>query len=321
MPWGYDGLAQLAAKVQSAFGTVETTLDISNVVAMIPDQTSVAYKQEKTDIRLASTVFGNQLAVYGQSVVEITAAFPVGVTGSSTEPHISNWMKCSGWKLTTATKKHTYEPSALYTDWKDMYVNYVSGDKESGDAILLKAGNCMFGFKIACAKIGEPTIATFTGMGIPTAVPAATTYISGTQTLPSDTYIPLMSAGTVSIGGQTFRLLSYELTWDAKVKIIGDAANAYGCYRAIIGNDPVCRMKMTVLAEQFASLTPWATSKTAGTLTIVYGATADSKISITSDSNKFFFDPPTITNQDGIATLDIEGTFIDNACNFIINEA
>jgi hypothetical protein len=320
MPYGYKGLAELAAKVQSAFGTVETTMDNTNLQACLLDQTVVQFKQTKTDMRLANTAFGVQKGVYGQGTVDVTAAFPLGVTGAVTEPHVSPWLKASGWKLTTATKKHTYQPSATYSDWKDMTVWGVTGDKEAGDAMITKAGNCMFGFSIK-AGIGEPAIITFTGMGSPVALPAAGSQIGGTQTQPSDIYLPLISAGTVSIGGQTYKLVSYEMTWDAKPVIISSAAADFGVYRCTIGNDPRCTMKMTVVQENFSAITPWANSKTAGTLTLTYGATTDTKISITSGASKFVFDPPTISDSDGIQTLDIEGYFLDNDANLIINEA
>jgi hypothetical protein len=320
MPWAYEGLAQLLAKVQTIFDTAETSLDITNAQAVMPDQSSVQYKQAKTDMRLASTVFGVQKAVYGQATVDITAAFAVDVTGTSTEPHIGNWLKASGWPVTTATAKHTYTPSALYSDWKSLTVWGVTGDKESGDALLTKAGNSMFGFKISCAKVGDPTLATFTGMGVPVADPSATTYTAGSQTMPSGAYIPFMSASAVSIGGQAYKLLSYELTWDAKIQIIGSAASDYGSYRAIIGNDPRATIKMVVLQEQLATLNPFSNDKTAGTLTLTYGASGN-RISITSGSNKFYFDPPTLTNADGVGVFEINGEFIDNSVNFIVNEA
>lgn len=321
MPYGFKGLQQLAAKVQATFGTAHTTMDNGNLFANFLDDAEVQFKQEKSSIRIANNAFGITTNVYGIGSVDINVSFPLGVTASSTEPHISPFLRASALKLTTSTKKHTYEPSALYSDWKDLTVWGQTGDRESGDGMLTKAYNAMFGFTISAGKVGEVPKIAFKGIGIPVALPAAASYISGTQTMPGDTYLPLMAASAVSIGGQTYKLLGFEFTWATNPVIIPNAAGTFGGYRVSIGNDPRASMKLTVLQEDFSTLTPYANSKTAGTLTVTYGSGTDAKVSIKSGSSKFIYDPPVHSDSDGIQTLDITGDFIDNDFDLIINEA
>lgn len=320
MPYGFKGLSQLAAKVQDTFGTAHTTMDNTCLFAPYLDDCLVEFKQEPTAIRIANNAFGVQKNVYGIATVDINVSFPLGVTGSSTEPHVAPFLKASGLKVTTATSKHTYQPSALYTDWKDLTVWGQTGDRETGDGMLTKAYNAMFGFTCGAAKVGDPSKITFKGLGIPVALPAAASYITGTQTQPTDVYPPLMAVSACSVGGKTYRLQAYELQWNTNPVLVPDAAGTFGGYRVSIGNDPRATIKITLLQEQFASLTPWADSKTAGTLTLTWGS-AGSRVSITSGASKFMFDPPVMSDSDGIQTIDITGVFIDNDFNLIINEA
>jgi hypothetical protein len=162
-------------KLQSVFGTMETSLTTTDFVAF--EKPKIVMDIPTTEIALTGGGFSNRVIVPGTFKSTFTGSCPMRTGGAADT--VADWtlvLQACGWKLSGPTShKYTYTPSDKKSEWKDATVWGYSGNLDSNAAFLSKAGNVMFNNKISVDFDKGYADITFNGTGTFAAVPAADT--------------------------------------------------------------------------------------------------------------------------------------------------
>jgi hypothetical protein len=314
----YKELDVLLLKAQASIGTAQTSLANTDFLT-VGTGFGLDLVQEIVPVEMTAGIFGQTSPVPGLYRYDAKISVPVIPTGTSTEPIIANLLKSSGMTVSTSTNKHTYSPSSTYTSWKDVTLWSYTGDKQSGDCLLSKAHSVMFDWTLT-AEVGQPAMMEFTGMGPAYALPAAGTYVTGTLT-PLATLIPAtMKATTVTIAGQTYKILKLSVSIGNEVRMLKDPTATGGYFRADIAKR-TSKWTATVYQENLSDLDPHVelNTPTLTSFSVTWG-TAGSRITVAADTSKAQITSVKNVDEEGIKTFDLEGAFVDNGFTLVIND-
>ena len=314
----YKELDVLLCKTQAAIGTAQASLTNTDFLT-VGNGFGLDFAQEIVPVEMTAGIFGQTSPVPGLFRYDAKLSVPIIPTGTSTEPIVGALLKASGMTVSTSTAKHTYSPSSTYASWKDVTLWSYTGDKTSGDCLLSKAHSVMFDWTLT-AEVGQPAMLEFTGMGPSYAIPAAGTYVSGTLT-PLAALIPAtMKATTVTIAGQTYKILKLSVTIGNEIRMLKDPTAACGYYRADIAKR-TSKWTATVYQENLSDLDPHVELSTPAltSFSVTWG-TAGSRIKVAADTNKAQITSVKNVDEEGIKTFDLEGAFVDNGFTLVIND-
>jgi hypothetical protein len=310
----------LLGKLQSALGTKQTSL-VNTDFRTIDDTFELTYTQEMVEQALAQGFFGQPQRIKGLCAVDAKVSMPIIPTGTSTEPNVTDFLKCCGMSYALATSKHTFAPSSdVATDWKDMTLWKYTGSKVAGESLLTKAHSIMFDAELDF-EIGKPAHATFTGKGVPDGTkPDAASYVSGSLSVLSGAVPAVVKSTAMTIAGYSLNILKANVKLGNEVQLIRSMSDESGYLQSMITGRK-STFTATVYEETPASKNVYDlfSAQTLGNFDLTFG-TAGSRISIVSTGKSEIIDVKP-GNDNGVSTWEISGAFVDNSWTLEINEA
>lgn len=317
----FQKLNLLLAKAQTTLGTAIGSLASPTNFITVDDNFELTYKKDFAEQSLVQGIFGQAQRVAGMSMFDAKVSLGIIPTGAVTEPVIKPFLDACGTIYVLATKKHSWTPtSVVAANWKDLEMWSYTGDATSGDSILSKAHSCMFDVEFA-GEVGKVVTATFTGKGVPVAVPAAGTY----PTVPTIiTTVPpaVLKNTTMTINGLTLNILKFSVKMGNDVQLIKSPADESGYLQSmIVGRKST--WSVTVYMQDASTNNPQSlmAAGTLGTTTIKFGASTDNLISFTSGASKSEIIDCKQSSDNGLMTWDITGNYVDNNFTIAINDA
>jgi hypothetical protein len=300
--------------IQSAFGSAVGALTASDF-SDVEDGATLENDLQVEQPEQASGVFSQRAAIPGEMPASCSLPYILRTSGDNSPGYWSKPFQCGGMKETPAAKVYTYAPTSVRTDWKDGTIWHYSGSNVASGALLEKASNIMTEWEITLTpgKVGR---IAFSGKGAHTGPATAATQPSNT---PASTVAKAVLAATVSIMGYSYKPLEIKIKATREVQTTMDVALTYGIGRSLPGD-----LKITWTAKLYAVL-PAETDAftqllagTTGAFSVAWG-TAPNKFTATSPNSKAQITSRKKSDQNGIVTIDLEGIFIDNDFNLVVD--
>jgi len=315
MATSFDELNVLLAKLQSAKAQEGTGLVGSNFLAVGQGfELGPSYAMEPMDF--ASGTFGQAQNIFGGGGVDIKINMPVIPTASTTEPDVGLLLKCSGMEVSTSTNLHTYAFTSTPASQKDATLWKYSGLLTASESVLTKAHSAQFDFKLS-AEAGKALMAEFTGKGVLSAIPAVTSYVTGTLTLPS-VGPAYLKATTMKVCETACKVIKFEMTAGNTVVLVKDPSTTYGFGYAEITKRQSAWTATVIEAAAFLPHTNLEAG-TLGDFDIVFGSGTGSKVEIVSGSDKSQLTSVKHSSDEGVNVWELAGIFVDNSVSIKVN--
>ena len=319
MAVGYKELDVLIPKLQSALGTKNTVMSLIDSTAVL-DGFTMDYIQEFSPLDFATATFGQEAQVKGVASVDVKVDMPIIPTGSTAACSADVFLQSSGMSVTTATNLKTYAPSSDTTGvWKDLTLWSYTGEKTAGQCVRTTAHSAMFDFVLK-GELGKPAMLSFTGKAATDTAPDSSSFPTGTVTLPSQTIPATIKATTMTVGSRALKVLDFEVTMGNTLSLIKDMSAAYG-YSGCTITKRESKWKARAYAQSAATLSPFPIQDgpTLSDLSITWGPTAGSRITVAADSSKCQITSIKNEDEDGIKVWNMEGLFVDNGWSLAVN--
>lgn len=314
----FEKLNLFLAKEQSALGSKATPAAADFIT--VDNNFSIEYEKEMAEQNMAQGFFGQPQMVGGLAHIPIKVTLPIIPTGSSTVPNVGRFFNACGMLYALSTLKHSWSPTSVITNWKDLTCWGYTGDKTTGDTIITKGHSAMFDFEIS-GELGKVVLCTFNGKAVPDGVPAAGSYLTDSIAAISAVPAVVLKNATQTVNGVTYSIQSFSVKGGIDVQLIKNMSDDSGHLQAmIVGVKSSWSVKVYI--EDSSAKNPY-TGMAAGTLattSIEFGPAADSLISIVSGASKSQITKITKSADNGLMCYDIEGIFVDNDYTFSIND-
>jgi hypothetical protein len=300
--------------LQSAFGSATTALTASDFLD-VEDGADLENALTPEEVTSAEGKFGQRPRVIGDMSSTCTLPMIMRTNGDNDPGYWSKPFKCSGMKETPSSKVYTYSVTSLRTDWKDGTLWHYTGSQVASGALLEKASNVITEWEITLTP-GKVAKISFSGVGAHSGAPTAATQPTPTN---NTTVAKAVLAATITLMGYAYKPLEIKIKATREMQSTVDASATYGHGRSMPGD-----LKITWTAKLYAVLpseTDAFTQLLAGTLgafSVMWG-TAPNKFTISSPNTKAQIISRKKSDQNGITTIDLEGIFVDNDFQIVVD--
>jgi hypothetical protein len=276
----YNAYEALLGRLESVAHTEETTPVAGDYLPAVKGF-ELTYQPKAVDVNFAKDTMGPSPKVMVPDIVPVKFQIPIVPTGSTITCAAHNILKCGGFGYTITTNKQTYTLSSAETNRPGMTLWHDSGNMTASSSLRTTLKSVMYDIEIG-GKIGDICYITANGKGIPGATPAqAVTFIStGFSLLDSATITAISKASTMTVAGQTVKLVEFKCKTNAKlVPIPGNDACGYIGFQ-ISDFSPVveCEFWQEALGN---TITAAMIAETPTTFVYTYG-TAGSRVTVRS---------------------------------------
>lgn len=303
------------ARLQAALGVGEAALTASDWIDCL-GESKLDIVPTSDPMRTVSGRSSQDASVPGLINADIQLDFVIRSAGAAVLPH---WMKIAQAARLALTEtvvdngtKYILKPSDIH---KDVTVWKYGGAPGANKSQLKQAVNCVFDWKIT-QEVGKKAIISFqSGKGSILNLP-----ISGT--LPTivkpELYTPaLLSADLISLFGQSYKLIKYEISGSVVVeqRLDGTTFSGYGNTEA---TDHEIKFAITVYADTPNVIDPYTAwrNSTTGDILITYGKTGEK---ISHNIGDAQIDDIKESKQGNITSWDMTGISIDNNYTLTVN--
>lgn len=319
-----EALNQVLLKIQSTFGTAESSLTASDV-AEVERGAKASYAPKVTDISLVGAGFTQNKSVIGPRECSISLAYPLRTGGAENSPgQAVKALQCCGWKETASdtdadatNDRFAYTPSNKQSEWKDCTVWAYSGNLDTSGSYLRKIQNVMFSGKLSIDF--ETCVAKLMveGKGALNTEDAAATQATVT---PSSTAVASLAGATINFFGDadyTLINLEYDFGEAPNTSINGANANGLG-----MTTQTDRKIKFTAKVYKDTAIAPVTAlnAGTLGTISVMWG-TVPNKFTVATGSSKAQITSVSESEQNGYTTYDISGIVIDNDLTITVDTA
>lgn len=307
-------LGMLLAKLQSTFGTMETTLSTVDFVETAKPP-SLSFEPTVSPVELVGAGFSQNQSVIGALESSLQASFPLRTGGA--EGAFGEWYKflqASGWKVTVSDHTATCVPTSKQSEWKDMTLGAYSGNSGTTSSLLYKIGNALFGFKITLDF--EKAIATidFTGKGAPAGAPTIATQPAATK---AGGVVQSLKGSAFSFFNETYFIplqATFECTNEVNVTL--DHSNTPGGKGMSLFTKSRITWSATGYRDSGVAL---ETSLLAGTIGSIVFSNGTAPNAITIDTAKAQITKIDYADSNGVETISASGICIDNDLEITID--
>jgi hypothetical protein len=308
-------LELMLLKLQTTFGTAETTLDGADIIE--PELgAKLTLDVPSSEIELVSGGFPQYPSVIGAYEAGVQLSLPVRSGGAENNAgQLAKLLKMCGFGETTSdtdadstNDRFIYAPSNSRADWKDGTVWGYSGSKASSDSYLRKAYNVLGTGKFALDFEKCTAKFEFNGKGVYTGAAAAATQPSANRT--SSVITPALRSATLNLFGDTdYDPLSLEFDFGQEVVVTIKGSAAQGRGVSVITKR---RISWRAKVYKDVSVDPETAflSGTQGTISCAWG-TAPNKITL-STTKAQMTSPPNDSDHSGVTCYDLAGICVDN---------
>lgn len=322
MPDQVDVLEQILAKVQTVFGTAESSLVAADALE-VDEGASISIDPRIKEIALIGGGFTQNQSIVGPRDVSLSMSMPMR-TGNSEgdQGQLEALLRTSCLKSTdtdtdtdTTDDRFAYALTSLASEWEDMTVWGHSGNLDSGDSMIYKVQNVMGNSKISLDFDNALATISYDGKGVLVDVPAFGTQASVT---PNTVVTPPLASCTIDFfGDANYIPVSIDFDFGVEVSPTLKPTVASG-----LGKVLPSRVKAKWSAKIFhdSNVNPYTPlfNGTLGTISVAWGTepnkftVSTAKAQITS-CNK--------TEQNGITCYDVSGILVDNDLTVQIDTA
>ena len=303
-------LQQVLLKLQSAFGSVESSLAAADV-AEVAEGSKVIFTPNTTPIKLLGDGFSQNASVVGPSIADVTLIYPLRTGGAVDTPgQFTLPLQCCGLVESESTDVYTYTPTSKQSEYKDCTIHGFSGSRDTNEAFKRILYNCMFNAKFTLDFRAEEAIGKveFTGKGV----------YSGASSLASQVSITKSTASVYALkdcinnffGDSDYDLLLFELDIGNEVFVTTNPTDSTGLGYSLIKR-PSVKWNAIVYKDGDTTSETIYHEGTLGTISVSWGAAPD-KITIATGTSKAQITECGDGDQDGAETEELSGIVVDN---------
>lgn len=303
------------ARIQTTLGAGESDLTAADWIDCLPES-KLDIVPTSDPMKTVSGRSSQDASVPGLINADIQLDFAIRSAGAAAPPSWANIAQAARLALTEeevgSGTKYILKPSNGH---KDVTVWKYGGAHGANKSQLKQAVNCVFDWKIS-QEVGKKAIISFqNGKGSLLSLP-----VSGTLPVivKPELYTPaLLAADTISIFGQQYKLIKYEISGNVPVEqyLDGTSFSGYGQSEAV---DTEIKWSMTVYAESPTVVDPYTAwlNRTTGDINVVYGKTGEK---ISHNIGDAQIEDIKEGKQGNITSWDLTGISIDNNYTLTVN--
>ncbi len=295
-------------KLQTTFGTAETTLNSTHYIDALPES-SIENDAQIHEIDRADGTFGQPAAVFGDMPVNCSLSFYLRTNGAGDPGYWSDPIQCARFKETDDANVFTYTPTNLRSEFKDGTCWYYTGNRDTSQSLLEKGSNLMFNWEIEIPTGGVPKLNLSDGKGVHGGAHANATQPTCTDV---GTSASAVIGATMSIGGESYKVITASVMGNQDVVSTMDQSATYG-HGYTLPTAAKIKWSATVYLVNVSDATPLA-DLIAGTLTAwsIQWGVAPYKFTLSSPNDKCQITSVKKSEQDGVQVFELEGLFVDN---------
>ncbi len=303
------------ARLQGALGVPESNLIAADWIDCLPES-KLDIVPTSDPMKTVSGRSSQDASVPGLINADIQLDFAIRSAGAST---IAHWVKIAQAArlgltedVVVAGTRYILRPS---NEHKDVTVWKYGGAHGANRSQLKQAVNCVFDWKIT-QEVGKKAIISFqSGKGSILSLPVA-------GTLPTivkpELFTPaLLAADLISLFGESYKLIKYEISGNVPVeqRLDGTTFSGYGNTEA---TDIEIKWAMTVYADSPNVIDPYTAwrNRTTGDIDITYGKTGEKISHSIGDAQ---IEDIKESKQGNITSWDMTGISIDNNYTLTVN--
>jgi hypothetical protein len=303
-----DKLSLLLCKLQSTFGTLETSLAGSDLMETdgVP---TLNVNPNATELDLVAGGFDQDASVMGVMENELNFSVPMRASGSDTPGQVGVLLEASGMlKAESVDGVFTYNFSSTQSEWKHLTAWMYSGALGASVSLLRKGGNGIIIPKWTF-ETGKPVKmdckASLTFGGV--AALATQPLVTKMRTIPA----ALLGCSLMTINGSAgYRMISCEIDPKQEAKLTVNPGDTYGNGLSVIVGRKL-DWKAKVYKDLPATVDPETAllARTEGALTMSFGVVPQKVTFSATYSN---INDIKHSNQNGVETWDISGQLVRN---------
>ncbi len=303
-----DKLSLLLCKLQSTFGTLETSLAGSDLIETdgVP---TLNVNPNMNEVDLVGGGFDQDASVAGVMENELNFSVPMRAAAADNPGQVGTLLEAAAMlKAESVDGIFTYTFSSIQSEWQDLTAWMYSGALGASACTLRKGGNGIILPKWTF-ETGKPVkmdckmALTFGGV----AVLATQPLVTKMRTLPA----ALVGCSLMTINGSAgYRMISGEIDPKQEAKLTVNPGDTYGNGLSIVVGRKL-DWKAKVYKDLPATVDPETalTGRGEGSLTIVFG-TVPQKVGFSATYSNI--NDIKHSNQNGVETWDISGQLVRN---------
>lgn len=322
MPDQVEVLEQVLAKVQSAFGTAESSLVAADVIE-VEEGASISIDPRIKEIALIGGGFTQNQSIVGPRDVSLSMAMPMR-TGNSEgdQGQLEALLRTACMKSTDTDTdadetddRFVYALTSLASEWQDMTVWGHSGNLDTGDSLIYKVQNVMGNCKISLDFDSALATISYEGKGVLVDVPAFGTQASVT---PSTVVSPPLASCTIDIFSDA-NYIPIQIEFDFGLEVNPTLKPTVASGLGVILPTKF-KSKWTAKFYHDSNVNPY-TPLFAGTLGNISVAWGSAPNKFTVSTTKAQITELKKSSQNGITSYDASGILVDNDLSIQIDTA